>query len=107
MFKKVNKTISLLRKLQNNLHRAPLVTIYKSFIRPHLDYGDILHDQTFNNSFHGRLELIQYNAVLAITGAISASSREKLYQKLGLEPLQQRRWYRKLCLFFKISQEPL
>ena len=28
MFKKVNKTISLLRKLQNNLHRAPLVTIY-------------------------------------------------------------------------------
>ena len=55
MFKKINKTISLLRKLQNNLPGAPLTTIYKSFIRPHLDYGDILYDQTFNNSFHERL----------------------------------------------------
>ena len=51
IFKKVNGTISLLRKLQNNLPRAPLVTIYKLFIRPHLDYGDILYDQTFNNFF--------------------------------------------------------
>ena len=42
MFNKTNKTISFLRKLQNNLPRAPLITIYKSFIRPHFDYGDIL-----------------------------------------------------------------
>ena len=34
-FEKVNKTISLLRKLQNNL--PTLATIYKSFIRSHLD----------------------------------------------------------------------
>ena len=30
------------------------------------------------------------------------SSREKLYQELGSETLQQRRWYRKLCCFYKI-----
>ena len=100
-FNKTNKTIGLLRKLQNNLPRAPLITIYKSFIRPHLDYGDILYDQTFNNSFRERLESIQYNAALAITGAIRGSSREKLYQKLGFESIQQRRWYRKLFLFYK------
>ena len=99
MFNKINKTISLLRKLQNNLPRAPLITIYKSFIRLHLDYGEILYDQTFNNSFHEKLELIQYNAALAITSAIRGSSREKLYQELGFESLQQRRWYRKLCLY--------
>ena len=68
--KKVNKTISLLRKLQNNLPRAPLVTIYKSFIMPHLDYKDNLCDQTLNNSFHKRLYSIQYNTALAITGTI-------------------------------------
>ena len=34
--KKENKIINSLRKLQNNLTRAPLVTIYKSFIRPKL-----------------------------------------------------------------------
>ena len=61
MSKQINKTISLLRKLQNNLPRSPLVTIYKSFVRPHLDYGDIFYDQTFNNSFHERRESIQYN----------------------------------------------
>ena len=38
------KTISLLRKLQNNLPTAPLVTIYKSFMRRYLHYGDILYD---------------------------------------------------------------
>ena len=104
MFNKTNKTISLLRKLQNNLPRAPLITIYKSFIRPHLDYGDMLYDQTFNNSSHERLESIQYNAALAITCAIRGSSREKLYQELGFESLQRRRWYRKLCLFYKIIE---
>ena len=76
MFKKINKAINLLRKLQNNLPRGPLVTIYKSFVRPHLDYGDILHDQNFNDSFHERLESIPYNAALAITGTIRGSSRD-------------------------------
>ena len=38
---KVNKTIGLLCKLQNILPRSALLTIYKSFIRPHLDYSDI------------------------------------------------------------------
>ena len=44
MFKKVNETIGSSRKLQNNLLRAPLATIYKAFIRPNLDYGEILND---------------------------------------------------------------
>ena len=38
---KVNKTIVILRKLQNTLPRTSLITISKSYIRPHLDYGDI------------------------------------------------------------------
>ena len=101
---KVNKTIGLLRKLQNILPREPLLTIYKSFVRPHLDYGDVIYDQHYNNSFHQKLESIQYNAALAITGAIRGSSREKLYQKLGMESLKQRRWFRKLCSFFKITK---
>ena len=89
----------MLRKLQNNLPRTPLVTIYKFFVKPHLDFEDILYDQTFNNSFHEKLELIQYNAALTITGTIRSSSREKFYQELGFESLQQQ-WYQKLCLFF-------
>ena len=99
---KINKTIGLIRKLQNLLPRLDLITLYKAFVRPHLDYGDILYDQARNESFHLKLESIQYNACLAITGAIRGLSREKLYQELGFESLQQRRWYRKLCCFYKI-----
>ena len=54
------------------------------------------------------METIQYNAALAMTGAIRGYCREKLYQELGLETLQQRRWYKKLCCFYKVlkSQSP-
>ena len=48
------------------------------------------------------MESVQYNAALAITGTVRGTSREKLYQELGLDSLQQRRWYRKLCCLFKI-----
>ena len=88
---KVNKSIGLLRKLQNLLPRRSLVTIYKSFIRPHIDYGDVIFDQAYNKSFHEKLENFQYNASLAITGAIRGTSKEKLYQELGFESLQHRR----------------
>ena len=85
---KIRKTIGLLRKLQNILPRAALLTIYKCFITLHLDYGDIIYDQSFNLSFHQKLESIQCNAALALTEAIRGSLREKLYQELGLESLQ-------------------
>ena len=105
---KVNKTIGLLRKLQNILPRSTLLTIYKSFIRRHLDYGDIIYDQAYNASFRQKLELLLYNACLAITGAIRGIAREKLYEELGLEFLQLRRWFRKLSLFYKLfnSEHP-
>ena len=105
---KVNKTIGLLRKFHAFLPRQSLVTVYKAFIKPHLGYGDIIYDQTYNESFHQKLESIQYNAALAKTGSIRGTSRKKLYQELGLESLRKRRWYRKLFYFFKVfkSQSP-
>ena len=36
------------------------------------------------------MKSIQYNAAVAITGAIRGTSREKLYQELGLESLCKR-----------------
>ena len=105
--KKAMKGIRLLRKLQSILPRTSLLTIYKSFIRPHLDYGDVVYDQPSNDAFSNKLETVQYNAALAITGAIKGTSREKLYQELGLEYLQQRRWMRRLCLFYKVVSTKL
>ena len=101
------KGIGLLRKLQSILTRTSLLTIYKSFIRPHLDYGDVVYDQPSNDAFSNKLETIQYNAALAITGAIKGTSRKKLYQEIGLEYLQQRRWMRRLFLFYKVVSTKL
>ena len=84
---KISKTIGILRELQNLLPGAALITIYEAFIIHHLNYDDILYDQTHNMSFHQKLESIQYNACLAITRTIRGTSTEKLYQKLDLESL--------------------
>ena len=43
--RKISQTIGLLGKLRKLLTRPPLLTIYKSFVRPHLDYGDIVYDK--------------------------------------------------------------
>ena len=106
---KVNQSIGLLRKIQSDLPRSSLLTIYKTFIRSHFDYADVVYDQSYKLLFHEKLESIQYNAALAVTGAVRGSSSEKHYQELGLESLQNRRWFRKLCQFYKIlkSQSPL
>ena len=72
------------------------------FSRPHLDYGDIIYDQPQNESFCNKLESIQYNAALPISGAIRGTSKTKLYKELGLDFLKSRRLFRRLCTFYKI-----
>ena len=48
---KANKGTGIIRKLAHVLRRQSLITIYESFIRPHLGYGDIIYDQLNNESF--------------------------------------------------------
>ena len=99
---KTNKTVGVLCSLHNTLLRQVLIIIYKAFVRPHLDYGDLLYDQAYNASFHQKLEKIRYSACIAITGAIRSLSKEKIYQELGVELLESRRWFRKLCFSFAV-----
>lgn len=91
---KTNSGIGLIRKLQGKLPRNALLTIYKFFIRPHLYYGDIVYDQPTNKSLGEKLESVQYDTALAMTGAIN---------EFGLESLIFRRKLRCLCKFYKIK----
>ena len=102
---KFDKGISVIKNLRHGLPRKSLITIYKAFLRPLIDYGDIIYDQPQNESFCEKLKSVQYKAALAITGAIQGTSREKVYLELGLESLQNRRWYKCLCYMFKIMNE--
>ena len=77
---KMNKGISVIKKLRHSLPRKSLLTIYKAFLRPLIDYGDIIYDQPQNWSFCDKIESVQYKAALAITDAIQGTSRDKLNQ---------------------------
>ena len=86
---KTNITIWLFGKLQFVLPRS---IKYNSFVGTHLDYDDIIYDQAYNTPF------IKNGSRAGLEG----SSKEKLYQESVLKTFQQRRWYGKLCCFYKI-----
>ena len=52
------------------------------------------YGQSNNFCLSDKIESVQYNVALAITGAIRGTSKEKLYQELGPESLKNRRWLR-------------
>ena len=49
---KANKDIGIIRKLAYVQPRESLISIYKSFVRPHIDYGDIISDKPNNDPFY-------------------------------------------------------
>ena len=49
-----------------------------------------------------KVEIIQYQAALAITGTWHGSSRTKLYEKLGWENLSDRHMSRRILQIHKI-----
>ena len=121
---KANIGIQLLRKLYRYLPRNTLLNIYKSFIRPHLDYCDIIYHkpcsediamqnlpcvnaQHPNVLFTDKIESVQYNAALAITGCIRGTSKEKIYNELGIESLYNRRTFHRLFYLYKIKNNLL
>ena len=54
-----------------------------------------------------KIEKVQYKACIPITGGIQETSRERLYDELGLMSLSKRRWYNKLIFFYKIGNRIL
>ena len=96
--------------------------IYKARARSHFDYCDFIYhipeletkerllesgrttDIRLNYQME-KLESLQAQAGLAVTGAWKGTSRDKLYEELGWEPLHLRRWFRRLTVFYKIMHE--
>ena len=82
--------INVMKTLNNLLPRQALLTFYESFIKPNLDYGDIIYNQSNNESLCQTNKSVQYKAALAISGAIKGASRAKLDIELGLEKIKFR-----------------
>ena len=55
---KANKGIGIIRKLNNILPCHALLTIYCSFVRPDLDYDDVIYDQAEIESVNSKIEIV-------------------------------------------------
>ena len=109
---KARKGIGVIRYLSSYVPLSTLDQVFKMFVRPHLDYCDVIfHIPQQNNQFDSSinlnllmnsLESTQYHAALAVSGAWKGTNTSKLYEELGWESLSDRRWMRRLLHFYKI-----
>ena len=95
------KRINLMRSFKFTLDRKSLLTIYTSFIRPIIEYSDVVWDNITNQDATD-LERIQLEAARIITGGTRLASIQNLYDETHLEPLMHRRRKHKLTLFYKM-----
>ena len=93
-----------MKRLSLILSRKTLLTTNKSFVRPNVDYADIIYDRPSNESFNRKIEMIQYKAALVIIGETKGTFWHRLYEELRLESLSDRRWSRRLFFSYKIIQ---
>ncbi len=94
--------INTMRQLKFRLHGDALETIYISFIRPILEYADVLFDNCTRHE-KDELEKLQYEAARIVTGTTKLVSIQKLMDEVGWETLEIRRRKHKLVLFFKMT----
>ena len=109
--KKANKGVGAIRYMSKYAPRSTLEQIYKSYVRPQMEYCDVifhespLGDPLATNKLStqmNKIESVQIQAAYAVSGAWKGTSREKIYKELGWECLSQRRWFRRMTLFYKI-----
>ena len=109
------KGIGIIKYMPSYAPKRILDQMYKIFVRPHLDYCDIIYhlpsltnlsDSSINLNFMMQsLESTQYQAALSVLGAWKGSRKISMYEELGWESLSDRRWFRRLCQFYKIQND--
>ena len=93
--------INIMRKFKFLLDRKSLETIYFSFMRPILEYGDVVWDNCTQQEKQD-IEKIQIEAARIVTGTTKLVSINSLYEETGWETLETRQNNHKLTLFFKL-----
>ena len=93
--------INVMRKLKYELDRQSLETIYLTFIRPVLEYANVVWDNCTHYEKE-ELEKIQNEAARIVTGTTKLVSIHALYEEIGWDTLDSRRRKHKLTLFYKM-----
>jgi len=102
IIKTVNSLLGPIYPVAKLLPRHILNEIYQIYIRPHLDYCDIIYDGNISIADMTRLQTLQNRIGRLVTGALFRTSTDRLLDDLGWERLQTRRIIHKLLFFHRI-----
>ncbi len=102
--KKASRRVGLLKRCRKLIPRTCSETIYKSFIRPVIEYGDVIFDNSPASSINV-LERLQREAALCCTGAYRCTPHTSLLRELGWEPLCERRKQHRLSIMYNIQHD--
>lgn len=97
---KCMKRINVLRKLKHTIPRSSLNTLYFTMVRSVMDYGLVIYGGQ-QAQLMNRLENIQYQAGLIVSGALRYTSYDKLCSELCWPKISDRVWFLKSSLFYK------
>ena len=105
---RAKKRLNLLKSLSGTKWGAAtkaLLTLYRSLIRPILDYADIAYDSA-RNSHLKKLDLIQSAALKTCLGAIKNTPLEILQTELNEPPLDLRRLHHQISTITRSKLTP-
>ena len=96
------KRVNVLRSLKFILDRRSLEILFTTFVRPILEYSDVVWDNLTQAEEYD-LEQIQLEALRIISGNTRLVSLTKLYAETGFLTLSSRRLMHRLILFYKMK----
>ena len=103
VFEKASNRLNMLQFVRYKVDRSILTSLYKSLIRPLMEYGDVIWNNCYDCD-SALLDGAQYEAARLVTGAIKGTSSSRLYKELAWESLSNRRKLHLLCQFYKIAK---
>lgn len=101
VFEKASKRLNLLKFVKYRVDRSTLTSLYKSLIRPHVGYGDVIWNSCYDCD-SALLDSVQCEAARLVTGAIKGTSSERLSKELAWESLSSRRKLHQQSQVYKI-----
>jgi len=95
------RILNIMAYLRDMIDRKTLESMFFSFVRPKLEYADIVWADCTQRDAE-LLESVQKRAARIVSGGIRGTSTETLYNELGWRSLSDRRDIHSLSLFYQI-----
>ena len=98
------RRLSVIKRLPISITPFTKIHIYKTFIRPVLEYASVIFDNCTADASN-KIEHIQRQAAISATRAYNKTSSHALLEECGLDPLKERCTFAKIVTFYKIKKE--